>query len=156
MDREEPAKSILIKEFNAMEWRVYKIICTPGLNITWVCGLGMLYLHGWEWFSVNIWMHVKLVLLVALTAYHIYAKKVISQLEKGENPFTSYQFRLLNEVPTLFLLSIALLAVFKNTLNFLYALIGIIVFGIALVLTTKAYKKYRENKILQASRKEEV
>ena len=99
-------------------------------------------------------MHVKLILLVALTAYHIYAKKIIGQLEKGENPFTSYQFRLLNEVPTLFLLSIALLAVFKNTLNFLYALIGIIVFGIALVITTKAYKKYRENKILQASKKE--
>lgn len=144
MDREEPAKSILIKEFNAMEWRVYKIIATPAINITWICGLGMLYIHGWEWFSVNIWMHVKLVFLACLTAYHLYAKKIIVQLEQGTNTYTSYQFRLMNEVPTIFLLSIALLAVFKNTLNFLYALIGIIGFGIALVLATKAYRSYRE------------
>ena len=147
MDREEPAKSILIKEFNAMEWRVYKIICTPGLNITWICGLGMLYIYGWEWFAVNTWMHIKLVLLIGLSAYQAYAKKIIVQLENGENPFTSFQFRLLNEVPTLFLLSIALLAVFKNTLNFFYALIGIIGFGIALYLAAKAYRNYREQKV---------
>ena len=144
MNRTEPAKSILIKEFNAMEWRVYKIIATPAINITWICGLGMLYIHGWEWFSVNIWMHVKLVLLACLTAYHFYTKKLIRQLEIGENPYTSYQFRLLNELPTIFLLSIALLAVFKNTLNFLYAFLGIIGFGIALVLTARAYRNYRE------------
>lgn len=147
MDKEEPAKSILIKEFNAMEWRVYKIIATPAINITWICGLGMLYIYGWEWFRVNTWMHVKLVLLACLTAYHLYTKKIIVQLERGENPYTSFQFRLLNEVPTLFLLSIALLAVFKNTLNFLYAFIGIIGFGIALVLAAKAYRNYREKNL---------
>lgn len=146
MDRKEPARSILVKEFNAMQWRVYRIICTPGMHITWVCGLGMVYLHGWEWFSVNTWLHVKLVLLFCLSAYHTYAKQIILQLEQGKNPYTSFQFRLLNEVPTLFLLSIALLAVFKDTLNFLYAFIGIIAFGIALVMAAKAYKNYREKK----------
>ena len=43
MQRPEPKKSILIKEFNAMQWRVYKIICNPGMMITWFCGLAMLY-----------------------------------------------------------------------------------------------------------------
>ena len=45
LKREEPARSILIKEFNEMQWRVYKIICNPGMMITWVCGLAMLYIH---------------------------------------------------------------------------------------------------------------
>ena len=92
-------------------------------------------------------MHVKLVLLIALSAYQAYAKKIIVQLENGKNPFTSFQFRLLNEVPTLFLLSIALLAVFKNTLNFFYAFLGIIGFGIALYLSARAYRNYREQKV---------
>ena len=79
------------------------------MMITWSCGLGMLYIYGWEWFRVNYWMHDKLVLLLGLLAYHLYANRIIVQLETGTNPFTSFQFRLLNEVPTLFLLSIALL-----------------------------------------------
>ena len=143
MDKPEPARSILIKEFNAMQWRVYKIICNPGMMITWTCGLGMLYIHGWEWFRVNYWMHFKLVLLFGLLAYHLYAKQIILQLEKGTNPFTSFQFRLWNEVPTLFLLSIALLAVYKNTLNFIYAFLGILLFGFLLVLAAKAYRNLR-------------
>jgi len=143
MDRTEPARSILIKEFNAMQWRVYKIICNPGMMITCICGLGMLYIHGWEWFRVNYWMHVKLVLLLGLLAYHLYAKQIILKLETGANPFTSFQFRLLNEVPTLFLLSIALLAVYKNTLNFIYAFLGILLFGFLLVISAKAYRNWR-------------
>ena len=83
------------------------------MMITWTCGLGMLYIHGWDWFRVNYWMHVKLVLLFCLLAYHLYSKQIIKHLELAKNTYTSYKFRLLNEVPTIFLLSIALLAVFK-------------------------------------------
>ena len=148
MDRAEPERSILIREFNAMQWRVYKIICNPGMMITWFCGLGMLYLHGWEWLQVNIWMQVKLVLLAGLLVYHVHAKKVIQKLEKGERYFSSFQFRLWNELPTLFLLSIALLAVYRNTINFLYAFGGVLLFAFALVMAAKMYKNFREKKLL--------
>ncbi|MEM6316688.1 MAG: CopD family protein [Bacteroidota bacterium] len=147
MERPEPARSILVKEFNAMQWRVYKIICNPGMMITWFCGLAMLHIYGLEWLKSNPWMHVKLVLLVALLAYHLHAKKVIQKLERGETYFSSYQFRLWNELPTLFLLSIALLAVYKNTINFLYAFLGIIGFAFALVMAAKMYKNYREKQL---------
>jgi len=147
MKREEPARSILIKEFNAMQWRVYKIICNPGMMITWVCGIAMLYIHGLEWLKVNPWMHVKLVLLLALLGYHLHAKKVIQKLENGESYFTSFQFRLWNELPTLFLLSIALLAVYRNTLNFLYAFAGILVFAFLLVMAARMYRNYREKEV---------
>lgn len=147
MKREEPARSILIKEFNEMQWRVYKIICTPGMMITWVCGLSMLYLHGLDWLKVNGWMLLKLVLLFALLAYHLHAKKVIQKLERGETYFSSFQFRLWNELPTLFLLSIALLAVYRNSLNFLYAFMGVLVFAFLLVMAARAYRNYRERSI---------
>lgn len=146
MDRVEPERSILIKEFNVMQWRVYKIICNPGMMITWLCGLGMLHLNGLEWLMANSWMQVKLILLTALLIYHLHAKKVIQRLERGERYFSSFQFRLWNELPTLFLLSIALLAVYKNTINFLYAFIGVLLFAILLIILARTYKNYRERK----------
>ena len=57
---------------------------------------------------------------------------------------SSFQFRLWNEVPTILLLAIILLAVYKNTLNGLYALLTIVVFALVLILLTKLYKKARE------------
>jgi hypothetical protein len=52
---------------------------------------------------------------------------------------------MLNEVPTLFLVAFSLLAVYKNSLDFLIALGGIILFGITLFVATKAYKRARDS-----------
>ena len=144
MEKAEPERSILTQQFNLMEWRVYKIICTPAMNMTWLFGILMIVAYGMDWFKVNSWLHSKLVLVVLLSTYQVYMKRIIQQLEQGKTPYTSYQFRLLNEVPTLFLLSIVLLAVYKNGLNTVYAIAGILLFGILLMAGTKFYKKIRE------------
>jgi putative membrane protein len=130
------------EQFNLMEWRAYKIICNPAMVITWGCGLAMIFLNPGYWQMG--WFHVKFAILVLLTAYHLWCKRIIIKLEKGENAFDSFQFRLLNELPTLFLVSIALLAVLRDMLNFFYAFGGIVAFGISLFFFTKAYKKRRE------------
>lgn len=143
-DQSQPEKDILKKQFGLMEKRVYKIICNPAMMITWTCGLLMIFNNGLEWLQVNPWMHVKLSLLVLLVVYQLWCKRIIQKLEKGELPYSAYQFRLLNELPTLFLLSIALLAVYRNTLNFLFAFLGILAFGFLLVVFTKVYKRIRE------------
>ncbi len=142
-DKPQPDRAILTKQFALMEGRVYTIICNPAMMFTWTCGLGMLYLNGWEWFSVNTWMHFKLLLLGLLTAYHIWCKRIVAQLAAGNFQFSSFQFRLLNEVPTLFLLSISLLAVLKNNLHFLYSFLGVMAFGFTLYFAAKAYKRAR-------------
>jgi putative membrane protein len=144
MEKEEPERTILSKQFILMEWRVYKIICNPAMVLTWACGLGMLFLYGTEWLAANPWMHIKLTLLVLMTGYHHFCKRVIKKIEKGETTFNSFQFRLLNELPTLFLISIVLLAVLKNSLNFLYAFLGVLLFGFLLFIFAKMYKKHRE------------
>ncbi len=142
-EKEQPERDILTKQFNLMQWRVYRIICNPAMMITWTAGLSIIVLYGYEWFSVNYWLHIKLVLLIGLTYYHLWCKKMIKKLEAGESNISSFHFRLLNEVPTLFLVIIVMLAVYKNSLNGLYAIIGLLIFGFLLYIGTKAYRRAR-------------
>lgn len=142
----QPERDILVQQYSVMEWRVYLIILGPAVVLTWTCGVIMLFIHGVEWLSVNWWMHAKLVLLVLLTWYHHSCKGIIRKLERGERPFTSFQFRLLNEVPTLLLVPIVLLAVYRNAFNVVYTLLGLIAFGGLLFAGAKMYKRSREKK----------
>ncbi|WP_028668367.1 protoporphyrinogen oxidase HemJ [Runella zeae] len=128
-------------QFNLMEWRAYKIICNPAMMLTWTCGLIMTYLNPGYWQMG--WFQVKFAILLLLSGYHTWCKGVIVKLEKGEKPYNSFQFRLLNELPTLFLVSIALLAVLRDTLNFVYAFGGVLAFSVLLFAFAKAYKKRR-------------
>lgn len=141
----DPKQRILRDQYEIMESRVYKIICNPAMMITWLCGLGMLYLYGWEWFAVNHWLHIKLVLLIGLTIYHLACKRMIPQLVSGPNGWSSYSYRLFNEVPTLLLVSIVTLAVFRDGTDLVKAAGSIFVLGLVLVLITKMYKRAREN-----------
>jgi len=141
--RPEGERDAFKKQFNLMEWRVYKIICNPAMMITWTAGIIVIALYGWEWFTLAGWLHVKLVLLVLLTVYQLWMKRIIVQLENDNLQYSSFQFRLLNEVPTVLLLSITLLAIYQNTLNFLYAFGGVLVFGVLLYFGAKAYKRHR-------------
>lgn len=142
-DKSVHEREVLIPQYQIMEDRVYRIICNPGMMITWICGLAMLYIYGWEWFSVNYWLHAKLLLLVGLTGYHLYCKNMIKQLADEDMKLSPFNYRLLNEVPTLFLLSIVLLAVFRNLLDFGIAFVGVILFGVILYLFAKLYKRQR-------------
>ncbi len=143
-DKGEPDRSILSKQYNIMQWRVYKIICNPAMMITFIGGFGMLYVQP-AYLQMG-WIHFKLALVFLLLAYHLYSKSLIKKLERGERIYTSFQYRLMNEVPTLFLVSIVLLAVLKNGLNTLYAFAGVIAFGVVLFIATKLYKRNREQK----------
>jgi len=142
-DKESPKREILLAQYKIMSDRVYRIICNPGMMLTWTFGVIMLCIYGWDWFKVNTWMHIKLLLLVGLTGYHLYCKKLIKQLNKGIIALSPFQYRLLNEVPTLFLLSIVLLAVFRNMLDFGLAFLGVLGFGVILFLFARMYKKMR-------------
>lgn len=130
------------EQFGLMEWRAYKIICNPAMMLTWACGLTMTILNPAYWQMG--WFHVKFSIIILLTIYHLWCKRIIVKLEKGEKPYDSFQFRLLNELPTIFLVSIVLLGVLKDMLDFLYAFGGVMLFGVVLFFFAKAYKKRRE------------
>ena len=130
------------KQFTLMQWRVYKVICNPAMMITWTFGLLMLFTN--PALLEQSWLHVKLFLLVLLTGYHLYCKGIIKKQENGTSKYTSFQFRLLNELPTLFLVAIVLLAVIRDLLSFLNLFLGIIAFGVTLFFAAKAYRRARE------------
>jgi putative membrane protein len=136
-------KIILSRQYHLMEKRLYHIIMNPAMILTFSGGTMMLVFYGWEWFSSNIWMHWKIGFVILLTGYHHYNKTIIKKLEKEQIPLSSNQLRFYNEIATILLLAIVLLAVFKSRLDFIYAFSAILVFGILLVIGIKAYKKYR-------------
>lgn len=147
LDAPEPERSILTHQYALMERRLYHIIMTPAMLLTFSGGFAMLIMntqYGMAWFNSNPWIYWKLGLIVFLTSYHHYSKTIMKRLGTGQRVMTSTQFRLYNEVTTLFLVAIVLLAVYKNSLQFLYALAGLIGLGVLLALGVRGYKKIRE------------
>lgn len=137
----QPERDILTRQFNIMEWKLYRIITTPAMVITAVFGIGMLVINP-DLLEMT-WMQLKLVSLVLLIVYHFWCKRIIQKLEKGTNTLNSFNFRLSNEIPTIFLVIIVLFAVIKDNLNYLYVFLGIFAFGLLLYFAAKAYKEKR-------------
>ncbi|MCP4437621.1 MAG: hypothetical protein GY810_01625 [Aureispira sp.] len=144
-DKDTKRGQILVEQFSIMEGRLYKIIMNPALIITFIGGVAMIYVRGWEWWKFNLWLHWKLLLVFGLVAYHHYCGRLIKRLANGEKVMTSTKLRLFNEITTLFLLAIVLLAVYKGRLNFVYAFFGLVGTGILLGMGVKWYKKIRMN-----------
>jgi protoporphyrinogen IX oxidase len=136
---EGEAKAILHQQFNKMEWKVYRIIMNPAIVWTWSFGVTMLSLQP-VWLY-QPWMQVKLFCLVCLSVYHHYCQTHIKQLESGISTRSSLYFRVLNEVPTLFLIMIICLAVFKGGINF-----GYLALGISVMVGLISLGLYRVNK----------
>ena len=140
------AKTVLQEQLGIMEERLFRIIMRPAMLATWIFGLALIYERGMDWFKVNHWLHLKLVLVFLLSGYSEHLGKIIKRLARGEKVMSAYQFRLFNEIPTLFLLAIILLAVFKNLVNFGYTFISILVLGVLLFFFARMYRKIRLQK----------
>ena len=94
-----------------MAEKLYRVITTPAMIATWVFGLAMLALNP-SLFS-QPWLHVKLTLLLGLSGYHGYVGSVRRRFANDDVCLTSRQCRIRNEVPTVFLIAIVLLAVLR-------------------------------------------
>lgn len=95
-----------------MERRLYGGICWPAMVMTTLFGV-LLWTQSFSGYLATGWFKVKLVALLALFAYHFYSGKVRRDLAAGRCRLTSKQCRLLNEVPTLLLILIVVMAVVK-------------------------------------------
>ncbi len=94
-----------------MERKLLKFIMNPALIMTWVLGITLLILNP-AWLKQG-WMHLKLLSVILLTGYHGYSAVVRKQLEAGTCKLTSKQARLINEVPTVLLIIIAIMVIVK-------------------------------------------
>ena len=98
--------------FEIMERRLYFFIMRPAMIGTWLFGLILVYINGLEIFSQS-WMHIKLTLVVFLTIYHEYLGICLKSLKFKTNNKSSKFFRIINEIPTLLLILIVFIAIFK-------------------------------------------
>jgi putative membrane protein len=140
--KQEPEKTILVKQLNMMASRLWFAITWPSAVITLCMGISLL-INNPSWFQFGF-MHIKLTLVLLLYLYHLSLHRILRQLQKGIVRYTSQQMRFWNEVSTLFLISIVFIIVLKNALSMIWGLVGL--FGIIIVITLgiKLYKKYRK------------
>ncbi len=95
-----------------MEWRLYWCITTPGAVLTTLFGITLMIM-GYQYYAHALWLHVKLTLALGLWIYHIYLAFLLKRFARDSNRHSQRFYRILNEVPTLFLLSMVILAVVK-------------------------------------------
>ena len=98
--------------FEIMEKRLYNYIMRPAMLFSWIFGIVLIYLNG---FSVltNLWMQIKLVLVIFLSGYHEYLGKCLTNLKNRTNTKTAKFYRYINEVPTVLLILIVFVVIIK-------------------------------------------
>ena len=98
--------------FEVMERRLFYYIMRPAMIFTWVFGIILIHLNGIEIFS-QLWMQIKLVLVILLSAYNDYLGRCLVSLKNNSNSRSSKFFRIINEIPTIMLIFIVFLVIFK-------------------------------------------
>lgn len=141
-DKPEVEKNILQKEFAKIEARLWNIITTPAMLLTVVAGVTMLFLN--PGLLLADWMLVKLGFVVLLLVYHFICQNIMKQLKNGMFNYSSTQLRLWNEVATILLVAIVFTVILKNAVDWIYGLVGLIVFSAVIMTAVKIYKYYRE------------
>lgn len=113
-ERPENAKTVLNQEYSRIEKLLYKLIMMPAMVFTIAMAIGIISTE--PEVLKQTWLQVKLVLVLLLVGFHFYCRRLIYQLEEGTCSVSSLQMRRINEIPTILLGLVVLLAIFKNNL----------------------------------------
>ena len=108
----ENNNEIITKVFKTMERKLYYFIMTPAMTLSWVFGLVLIHEIGFNQLA-SLWLQLKLIFVVLLTGYHFYLGSLLYQFKLDQNRKTSKFYRYINEIPTLLLILIVFIVVFK-------------------------------------------
>ncbi len=98
--------------FKLMEKRLYFYIMNPAMVLSWIFGILLIHTQGFHSLGF-FWMQIKLGLVIILTSYHFYLLTVLKDFQIDNNKKSSKFFRIINEVPTILLIIIIFIVVFK-------------------------------------------
>ena len=98
--------------FEIMEKRLFFYIMRPAMIISWILGLILIYINGIEIFS-QLWMQIKIALVILLSIYNDYLGKCLESLKNKTNTKSPKFFRIINEIPTVILIFVVFLVIFK-------------------------------------------
>jgi protoporphyrinogen IX oxidase len=141
-ERPEPEKGILQRQLQLMIRRLWMGITWPSAILTAIFGPWMWILMG----SLPTWLMIKLCFVLGLYLYHFSLQVIYKEQAKGIFRFSSTQLRIWNEVATIFLVAIVMLAVVKQNMSWAWGLLGLVLFVILLMSAIKIYKTIRSRK----------
>ena len=98
--------------FKVMERKLFFYIMTPAMILSWIFGLLLIHEIGFKQLS-QTWMLLKLLFVVLLTVYHFYLGKTLNQFKLDQNKHSHKFFRVINEIPTILLILIVFVVIFK-------------------------------------------
>jgi len=139
-EKENTEKEILQKQFSIMIRRLWLGITWPSAILTIIFGGTVAYMYG----TIQQWLWIKLCFVAGLYAYHFTLQKIYADQMKGIFIFTSNQLRVWNEVATIFLITIVMIATVKDSMSWVWALAGLLLFTIVLMSAVKIYKLIRK------------
>ncbi len=139
--RDNPEKDILTKQLKIMTRRLWYIISWPSAILSILFGILMLTIN--STLLGDSWMIAKLFLVLLLIIYHFITHVFFKKLQRNEIEKSSFFMRIWNEVPTLILFIIILLATFKGGLTTLSVIINVISLLALLFVGIKLYQRYR-------------
>jgi putative membrane protein len=139
-----PEKEILQKQYKIMTYRLWYIITWPSAVLAVIFAISLLYLN--PAFLEMRWMRVKLGFVVLLFIYHFKCHKIYTELQNNQVNYTSNFMRLWNEGATIILFAVVFLVILKNAINWIFGVVGIILFSVLIMLGFKFYKRIRSKK----------
>ncbi|MDA9316633.1 CopD family protein [Polaribacter sp.] len=147
-----PAKEILQTQYKLMSKRLWYIITWPSAILASIFAFWMLYTN--PYYLEEPWMLVKLSFVFALYFYHGYCHKIFTKLQNDVVKYSALKLRIFNEVSTILLFAIVFLVTVKSAINWIWGVVGIILFGVLMMLGIKLYKTIREKKNWEKAEKE--
>jgi putative membrane protein len=145
--KSEVVKNALQEQFSVMMKRLWFGITWPSAVLTLIFGLSVLFEGGWNnnlFTGEARWLLVKLCFVLLLYGYHFSIHTIYRQQISGVFKYTSQQLRIWNEVATIFLVVIVMLATVKESISFIWGLAGLICFVVLLMSAIKLYKIIRQ------------
>ena len=102
----------LMSTFKTMERRLFFYIMNPAMILSWIFGVLLIHTIGMDNFSF-LWLQLKLLFVVILTIYHFFLFQCLRKFAENNYSFSPKFYRVINEIPTVMLIAIILVVVFK-------------------------------------------
>ncbi len=138
------AQNILQDQYRIMITRLWNIITWPAAILTTLFGISMLVSNP-TLLSMG-WMHVKLAFIVLLFIYQIKCNQYVSQIKNNSLKKKASYFRIYNEGATLILFSVIFIVILKNSISWIFGVVGLVGLALLLMMGIKFYKSILNNK----------
>ena len=102
----------LMETFKVMERRLLVYIMNPAMIVSWIFGVLLIHTIGMDSFG-SIWLQLKLAFVIILTIYHFFLFQCLKKFDENNNSYSSRFYRIINEIPTILLIAIIFVVVFK-------------------------------------------